>query len=121
MSIEYTYGERIVRVNDDVSLKFVAKSEEHYFWDEVYIETETGTKQIGSYFTDPGSRERMLYNSNYAVFLRFDPCESMTIVTSIFDIHANQMIEGTHEELLEIYNREFNDKEIALAKSKLKG
>lgn len=107
MSVEYTYEEKRIKLREDISLLIVPKSEEYYCWNEVSIETKTGTQKIGAYFTDPGSHERMVYNSNFVVFLQYDPYVPRTTIKNIFDIQSNQMLENTQEELLEIYNREF--------------
>ena len=113
MSITYSYGKEEISINENESMVIETKGEDGYKWKEVTYKSTQDEIFVGSYFTYnySSSREWMEYNENYIALLAvytFGYEISDTKVKKIFDINNKQLIDGSKEELLEIYNREFN-------------
>lgn len=112
MSIVHSYGKEEISINDKEKIIIETKSEDGYEWKEVEYKSADDEIHIGSYYTYnySSSNEWMEYNENYIILLvvyKYGYENSDTQVKKIFDIKSKQLIKGTQEELLEIYNQEF--------------
>ena len=115
MSVVHSYGKEKISINESSSIIIETKSEEGYEWKEVFFKTN-GEEEIGigSYYTYnySSSREWMQYNDNVIALLAiytYGYEVSDTYVQVIFDIKSKQLIKGSQEELVKIYNQEFNE------------
>ena len=115
MSVVHSYGKEVILINENESLIIETKSEEGYKWKELTFKT-IGEEEIyiGSYSTYnySFSREWMEYNDKYVILLAIYTYGyeiSDTQVEKIFDITSKKFVEGSQEELCEIYNREFKE------------
>ena len=115
MSVVHSYGKEIISINESGSIIIETKSEEGYEWKEVSFKTN-GEEEIGigsySTYNYSSSREWMEYNDNVIALLAiytYGYEASDTYVQVIFDIQSKQLIKGSQEELVKIYNQEFNE------------
>ena len=105
---------KTIQMNENGYLTIERKGKDGCFWEEVTFKTrdeETATF-VGSYYTHNRSTsfEWMEYNQNFIAILKLpalDCDRDDAEIKALFDIQSRKLIDGTQEELLKIYKREF--------------
>lgn len=109
MSIEHSLGNNVIALNDEDSIIVERKSEDGYVWDEVTFKTGEESINIGSYsvYNYDSSKDWMEYNSDFIFLMTKRTCGYDTHspqVIKLFDIKSRQLVGGSQEELMKIYN-----------------
>lgn len=111
MSVVSCIGKEKIRINEN---EFILKEnyvDDGYEWINVKYKYDKNIVQIGAYYiyNYSTSIEWMSYNENYialvAMYTGYGASNNLK-VKKLFDIRSKQFIDGSREELLEIYYRE---------------
>ena len=111
MEGNYKYDKREVLLNGQGSILVEDKMNNGYMWKDVTFKADGKETYIGSYYTFNYiySREGMDFNNDYIAILNYfnEGDEEETRVDKLFDIKNRSFVEGTQEDLLNIYNESF--------------